>query len=243
MNTKKNILVTGVSRGLGLALSQQLLSQGYTVYGISRSKPQAVAKLSDQYPNHFFWCAADLSNPNLFDKGKFQQFISSKTPIHGFVNNAAMAYEDLITNLQLHELERLFALNVLSPMMLSRQVIRNMLLHGVEGSIVHVSSISAHTGFKGLSMYAASKGALEAFSKNTAREWGSRKIRSNCVVAGFMETEMSAGLTDDQKQKIYQRNCLKAATNISAVVSTILFLLFDAHSTTGQNIFADAGTF
>jgi 3-oxoacyl-[acyl-carrier protein] reductase len=92
-------------------------------------------------------------------------------------------------------------------------------------------------------MYASTKGALEAFSKNTAREWGSKKIRSNCLVAGFMETSMSSTLTLEQKNRIYQRTSLKEATSMQSVANTIEFLLSDkADSITGQNIFVDNGT-
>lgn len=82
----------------------------------------------------------------------------------------------------------MYNVNVFSPMLLTKYAIRNMLLHHTQGSIIHISSISVHTGYKGLSMYASSKGALEAFSKDTAREWGQLGIRSNVVVPGFMET-------------------------------------------------------
>lgn len=117
------------------------------------------------------------------------------------------------------------------------------MLHNTKGSIVHLSSISVHTGYKGLSMYASTKGALEAFSKNTAREWGEPGIRSNCLVAGFMETEMSSSLSDDQKNRIYQRTSLKKPVEKTSVAATIAFLLSDeANSITGQNIHVDNGT-
>ena len=112
-----------------------------------------------------------------------------------------------------------------------------MLLHNIKGSIVHISSISVHTGYKGLSMYASTKGALEAFSKNTAREWGGKGIRSNCLVAGFMETEMSSTLSDNQKNRIYQRTSMKQPVDVDSVTKTITFLLSDESiSITGQNI-------
>ena len=118
-----------------------------------------------------------------------------------------------------------------------------MLLHKISGSIVHVSSISVHTGYKGLAMYASTKGALEAFSKNTAREWGEYGIRSNCVVAGFMETSMNAGLTQDQKNRIYNRTSLKKPTTLHSVAKTIMFLMSDdAESITGQTMNVDSGT-
>lgn len=137
----------------------------------------------------------------------------------------------------------MYRVNVFTPMMITKYTLRNMLLHHTKGSIVHISSISAHTGYKGLAMYASSKGALEAFSKDTAREWGGLGIRSNVVVPGFMETAMSSTLTQEQKDRIYKRTSLKAATNTLSVAETVAFLLSDkACSITGQNIHVDNGT-
>jgi 3-oxoacyl-[acyl-carrier protein] reductase len=154
-----------------------------------------------------------------------------------------MAYDDIVTNLNLDSLENMYMVNVFTPMMLTKFVIRQMLLHHTKGSIVHISSISVHTGYKGLSMYASTKGALEAFSKNTAREWGEVGVRSNCLVAGFMETEMSSSLSDNQKNRIYQRTSLKKPVDVNSVAETIKFLLSDdSKSITGQNINVDNGT-
>ena len=84
---------------------------------------------------------------------------------------------------------------------------------------------------------------MEAFSKDTAREWGVLGIRSNCVVPGFMATAMSASLTEEQRSKIYARTSLKTATSINSVAETVSFLLSDkACSITGQNIHVDNGT-
>jgi 3-oxoacyl-[acyl-carrier protein] reductase len=92
-------------------------------------------------------------------------------------------------------------------------------------------------------MYASSKGALEAFSKDTAREWGPLGIRSNVVVPGFMDTAMSSSLTDEQRTKIYARTSLKSATSIRSVAETVAFLLSDkALSITAQSINVDNGT-
>ena len=92
-------------------------------------------------------------------------------------------------------------------------------------------------------MYAATKGALEAFSKGIAREWGRRNIRSNCIAPGFMETKMSSSLTGDQKDRIYNRTCLGKATDLSSVVNTVIFLFSEeARSITGTTIHIDSGT-
>jgi 3-oxoacyl-[acyl-carrier protein] reductase len=121
--------------------------------------------------------------------------------------------------------------------MITKLILRNFILNKIKGSIIHISSISVHTGYKGLSMYASTKGALEAFSKNTSREWGEMGIRSNCVVAGFMETDMSDTLTNEQKQRIYNRTSLKKETNKESVVETIKFLISNSSkSITGSAI-------
>ncbi len=240
---KQNILLTGVSSGVGLALCTRLLEAGHQVFSVSRTYTAALEELHKSHATLLHWEACDLAQTASVNRQQFSRLIPKGTPIHVFINNAAMAYDDLITNLHLDPLERLFAVNVLSPMMLSKLCIRNMLLHHTAGSLIHLSSISAHTGYKGLAMYAATKGALEAFSKNAAREWGSKGIRSNCIVAGFMETDMTATLSQAQKDRIYKRTSLKSATSIESVVSTILFLMSrGANSITGQNLFVDSGT-
>ena len=148
-----------------------------------------------------------------------------------------------MTNLNQDRLTQMFKVNVFMPMMITKYAIRNMIFNRIKGSIVHLSSISVHTGYKGLAMYAGSKGALEGFSKNTAREWGEQGIRSNCLVAGFMETNMSSTLSTDQKNRIYNRTSMKKPTTLQSVAETILFLLGDgAVSITGQNIHVDSGT-
>ena len=239
----KNYLVTGAAKGLGLAITHELLSDpNNAVYGLNRGNSPEYEALMKTHAGRCFFQSYDLQNIDDMRKTIFVDFLQ-KNSIHGFVNNAALAYDDIITNLRLDPLEAMFRVNVFAPMMLTKLAIRNMLLHKVKGSIVHISSISVHTGYKGLSMYAASKGALEAFSKNTAREWGSTGVRSNALVAGFMETEMSATLDADQKSRIYARTSLKKPTEKQSVAATVSFLLSEnARSITGQVIHVDSGT-
>lgn len=237
----KTILITGVSRGLGLSLLESLLSdKDYTVYGVSRTLTKDLEELSNN--SNFHHILGDLQNPKSVENIS-KYILEKKIKFDAFVNNAAFAYDDLITNANFDKLDGMFKLNLLSPIMLTKTILRNFVLNNTRGSIVHISSISAHTGYKGLAMYAATKGALEAFSKNTAREWGELKIRSNCVVVGFMDTDMSSSLTSEQKSRIYNRTCLKQEIDKNSVVGTIKFLISeDAKSITGQNIFVDSGT-
>ena len=237
------ILVTGASRGLGLAITKRLLAQQNTVFAVSRTISDSLKELRHQYKDFLHTKEIDLAAPDSAAETVISEFVGYDTALTGFVNNAATAYDDLVTNVKREPLEQMFQINVFTPILLTRAIIRNFLTHKTQGSIVHISSISVHTGYKGLAMYAASKGALEAFSKNTAREWGERKIRSNAVVCGFMETGMSASLTDEQKGSIYRRTALKQATSPDSVASTVDYLLSaESHSITGQSIHVDSGT-
>lgn len=223
----KNILLTGDSKGLGENIKRKLLDSGYNVIGLSRSSTDI------KY---------DLSNVDGV-KDLYLSIIKDRGPIHGYINNAAFAYDDIITNLNLDKLMEMYKVNVFSPMMLTKYVIRDMMLNKTHGSIVHISSISVHTGYKGLAMYASTKGSLEAFSKNTSREWGRMGIRSNIVCPGFMDTNMSSSLNDEQRNKIFIRNSKQKELTTEEVSSTVTFLISDESSgITGQIIHVDNGT-
>ena len=223
----KNILLTGDSKGLGENIKRKLLDSGYNVIGLSRSSSDIKYDLS------------------IVDgvKELYLNIIKERGPIHGYINNAAFAYDDIITNLNSDKLMEMYKVNVFSPMMLTKYVIRDMMLNKTQGSLVHISSISVHTGYKGLSMYASTKGSLEAFSKNTSREWGRMGIRSNIVCPGFMDTNMSSSLNDEQRKKIFKRNSRQKELTTEEVSSTVKFLISDESSgITGQIIHVDNGT-
>lgn len=236
------IIVTGDSGGLGSSIANKILEDGrYGVIGISRKENDIVRRLSEEFSNyrHLNYDLNDVEGI----KELYKTHIKPIGALYGLVNNSAMAYDDIVTNANAGRLSSMFNINVLSAIMLTKYAIRDMLLHNVKGSVVHISSVSAHTGYKGLSMYAATKGAMEAFSKNVAREWGIKGIRSNVVAPGFMETNISAKLTDEQRTKIYQRTSLKKATDIDSVAKTVYFLLSnESQSLTASVINVDNGT-
>lgn len=236
------ILLTGVSKGLGIEIAKVLLKSGHTIYGVSRSQPKELLNLRESYETRLKLLKYDLEDHHNVRSEIFKGFIG-KNKIDAFINNAAMAYDDIVTNANIEPLEKMYRVNVFTPFIITKYAIRNMLLHRSGGCIIHISSISVHTGYKGLSMYASTKGALEAFSKNTAREWGELGVRSNCIVAGFMDTEMSSSLSDDQKNRIYKRTAQKKAVEPYSIAQTINHLISPGGiSITGQNIFVDSGT-
>lgn len=228
------VLVTGAGGGLGLAVVRRLLGDGYAVSAVVRREAVALAELQAEFGERLEVLNFDLSDWRALES--WQPVVDPARCWAGLVNNAAVAYDDLVSNARVDDLSTMFDVNVLAPILLSKLMIRNMILHQTRGSLVHVSSISTRDGYKGLAMYAATKGAMEAFSKGVAREWGSRGIRSNCVVPGFMETRMSAGLSLEQREKIYRRRPLGKAVEMESVAATVAFLLGpDARSITGQD--------
>ena len=238
------ILVTGDSGGLGRAIVEEILESdaNVVVIGASRSITKNVENLQEWFGERFAHQFLDLSLPDSL-KTFFRNIIKEFPPITGLVNNSGFAYDDIITNAKYDDLLMMYQINVLSPILLTREFLRGTLRHGLPSSIVNISSVSAHTGYKGLSMYASTKGAMEAFTIGCAREWGERNIRCNCVVPGFMDTNMSAKLTDEQKDRIYKRTSMKRATQEKSVAAMVAFLLSDkAGSITGDRISVDCGT-
>lgn len=238
----KQILLTGDSKGVGIVTLLKLLESGYRVVGISRSYNESQQKIKTDYDDMYHHITFDLSKVgDIAELYKTQLKYFGK--FDGFVNNAAVAYDDIITNMNADKLTFMYNVNVLSPMILVKYMIRNSLLTKHPLDIVHISSISAHTGYKGLSMYASTKSAIEGFSKNTAREWGANGIRSNVVCPGFMDTDMSSSLSNEQKSRIFNRNSRKREITTSDVANTIEFLLSESSGgITGQIIHVDNGT-
>lgn len=238
-----SIIVTGDSRGLGAHIVETLLKQEeYEIVGISRSQSDLTNQFAETYPDRYEHINFDLSRPQKIEE-LYTEELKPRGPIYGLVNNAAMPYDDLVTNAAIEDLQQMFNVNVLSPIMLSKFVLRDMMLNRTEGSLVHVSSVSTSTGYKGLSMYGATKGALESFSLGVAREWGGRGIRSNCIAPGFMNTDMTSTLNEEQKERIYARTGLGRPTDEENVAETVAFLLSEsAGSITGEVIRIDSGT-
>lgn len=235
------VVVTGDSGDLGFSICKLLLENNdFYVVGISRRRNDKVQELEKK--ENFLHIAFDLTKPDNI-KDLFIHSIRKTGKLYGLVNNAAYAYDDIVTNAHIDSLDRMYKINVYSPVILTKYAIREMLLNNIKGSLVYITSICAHTGYKGLSMYASTKGALESFSKTVAREWGGRGIRSNCVAPGFMETEMSLSLSSEQRDRIFKRTSLKKPTDVESVAKTVSFLISDdSRSITGQVLHVDNGT-
>lgn len=240
----KKIILTGDSGGLGHSIAKNLLQspqEDYFVIGVSRKVNENVEDLL-KFQERYVHINFDLYYPEKIKDLYFKE-LKQYGELNGLINNSAYAYDDIVSNAKVEDLDRMFKINVISAMIMTKYFIRNVLLHDNLGSIVNISSVSAHTGYKGLSMYAATKGAIEAFSKGVAREWGRKKIRSNCIAPGFMETQMSAGIDKTTKDRIYNRTSLGVPTEMESVACMVEFLLSDKSSSiTGVVVPVDSGT-
>lgn len=234
----KRVLVTGGSRGLGLAVCQDLLAAGWNVTTCSRHPTPAVEELRSTYPAQYSFYAADLSQP-----GAVEALANSARLIEGLdalVANAAIGTEGLLTLTSENAIRECLDVNLASTILLTRAVVKGMLARG--GSLVFVSSVAARTGFSGLGVYAATKGALVSFSKVMAREYGERGIRSNCVLPGFLETDMSATLPAEQRERLKRRSPLGRLGTVGDVVGAVRYLLSDEASfVTGTELVVDGG--
>ncbi|PTB90651.1 3-oxoacyl-ACP reductase, partial [Marivirga lumbricoides] len=191
----KLVIVTGASRGLGLAICRQLLQQGYTVLALARTLSTDLNALTEQYGSDLTFVSVDLS-----DLDNIQPLCSELIKLHGrpyaLINNAAVGYDGVLATMHNSEITALLNLNVQAPILLTKYLLRPMLLNQ-SGRIINISSIIARTGFNGLSVYAASKAALEGFTKSLSREVGKAGITVNCVAPGYMQTEMTNSLQGD----------------------------------------------
>jgi 3-oxoacyl-[acyl-carrier protein] reductase len=241
----RNVVVTGGSRGLGLGIAQRLISEGYRVIAVARSQNEemqrACAKAEASHPGSFVFLPFDLSEID-----KIPSFIAGirkeHGPIYGLVNNAGISFEGTLAMMPTAQIEQLVRVNVLSPIVLTKHVVRGMMSEG-EGRIVNVSSIMAFTGYSGLSVYGATKSSLIGFSKSLAREVGRVGINVNSVAPGFIDTDLTSKLDEKDRDKIARRSAFRRLAEVEDVANAVEFLLSDkAKNITGTVITVDAGS-
>jgi 3-oxoacyl-[acyl-carrier protein] reductase len=157
------------------------------------------------------------------------------------VNNAGTSTDGVLALTSIQSIEQVVRLNTISPMVLTKQVVRGMMADG-GGRIVNMSSIVASTGYSGLSVYAATKASLVGFTRSLAREVGRMGVTVNAVAPGFVDTEMTQAMTDEQRQKIARRSALNRLVDVEDVANAVEYLLSDrAKNITGTVLTVDAG--
>jgi 3-oxoacyl-[acyl-carrier protein] reductase len=240
----RNVIVTGGSRGLGLAISTRLASTGYNVVAVARRDTNEFAAHRQQASaaavGALHFRAFDLS-----DITGIPAFVATLSAEfgkwYGLVNNAGLGTSGVLATMHDNQIERLLRLNIASPIALTKYVVRAMMVGG-GGRIVNMSSIVAGTGFSGLSVYSASKAALGGFSRSLARELGPLGITVNCVAPGFVDTDMTQELSVAHRSKIARRSALGRLPDPADVAGAVEYLLSDsARNVTGTTLTVDAG--
>jgi 3-oxoacyl-[acyl-carrier protein] reductase len=233
------VLVSGGSRGLGKCLVEGLFQAGYRVSTFSRQPtPFTEAQAGNR---DFFFATADLADTEAL--AAFVRFAAERfgTP-YGLVNCAGIAVDGTLATMPPQQIDSVLTINLAGTLHLTRLVLRRMLLADGGGAIVNISSIVGLRGYRGLAAYSAAKAGMDALTRSLARELGDRRIRVNSVAPGYLETEMTHGLSDDQRRQIVNRTPLGRLGLPQDVVGPALFLLSDAAAfVTGQILVVDGG--
>jgi len=241
----RKVIVTGGSRGLGLGIVRRLVCEGYCAIAVARKMNEHLASTIEQsersHPGALHFLPFDLGDvqeiPN-FVKNLRKEF----GPIYGLVNNAALGSDGALAIMHNSQIERLIRVNTLSPIVLTKYVVRHMMADG-GGRVVNVASIVGFTGYSGLSVYSATKASLIGFTRSLAREVGRVGVNVNAVAPGFLETEMTQGMDDERRGQVARRSALRRFPEVDDVADAVEFLLGSkAKSITGTVLTVDAGS-
>lgn len=240
-----NVLVTGGSRGIGLAIAEMLARSGFQVVAIARTENEAMVAaqqaIAQEGGGALHFRPFDLNG--LDGIGGFVKSLTKEFgECYGLVNNAAMGLNGFLTNTPDSHIERVVRLNVSSPITLTKYAIRSM-MRGNGGRVVNITSIVSSTGYSGLSVYSATKASLIGFTRSLAREVGPLGITVNAVAPGFIETEMTQDMELLQKQQVLRRSALKRMPEIGDIAAAVDFMFSDkARNITGTVMTVDAGS-
>jgi 3-oxoacyl-[acyl-carrier protein] reductase len=240
----RNVLVTGGSRGIGLGIVRKLTDVGFRAIAVARKESSeltaAMEEIEAKNAGSLRFVPFDLADiEGIADLVKTVR--KEFGPIYGLVNNAGTSVEGSLAMMPIPQMERLVRLNTLSPMVVTKHVVRSMMAGG-GGRIVNIASIVANTGYSGLSVYSATKASLIGFTRSLAREVGKMNVTVNAVSPGFVDTDMTKGLTEEQREQIVRRSPLKRLAEVADVANAVEFLLSDgAKNITGTVLTVDAG--
>lgn len=233
------VVVTGASRGLGLAIAEALAAENFAVVAIARRSSVVLQEARERHAALSF-LPFDLAEIDQLPE-LARQIRDVHGPVYGLVNNAATATPGLLATMPTRQIERMIRLNTLSPMVLTKHLVRGMMSAGT-GRVVNVSSIVAATGYNALSVYAATKAAMIGFTRSLAREVGKVGVTVNAVAPGFVETELTGGMAGEDLARIASRSALRRLIEPQDVADAVAYLMSErARNITGTVVTVDAG--
>ena len=237
----RRVLVTGASRGLGLAIAERLAADGFAVTAVARNPSDALERaIATAKDGAIRFEPLDLADVDAI--AAFVRRLKDRDGgFYGLVNNAGIGTGGLLTNMSQAQIEALIRLNTLSPILLTKYVVRQMMV-AREGRVVNMASVVASTGFNGLSVYGATKASLVGFTRSLARELGRVGVTANAVAPGFIQTELTSGMSAAGLDKIAGRSALGRLATADDVAAAVAFLMSDAaRNVTGTVMTVDAG--
>jgi 3-oxoacyl-[acyl-carrier protein] reductase len=234
------VVVTGGSRGLGAGIVQSYLDSSDLVATCARSATDQTEKWTAEEPDRFLFAPADLSSST--DAKSFVAAVVDRWGhIDVLVNNAGVARDGILAMVPDDDVDTVIDLNLKGTIYVTRLVSRRMLARG-SGHIVNISSIVGRSGYRGLAVYSATKAALDGFTRALARELGSRGIFVNGVAPGYLRTEMSHGLDEDQLGQIERRTPAGRLGDPADIARAVQFLTDPANTyLTGHILVVDGG--
>jgi 3-oxoacyl-[acyl-carrier protein] reductase len=231
------VLISGASRGLGLAMVTDLLEQRVRVAAFARSVTPELELLAQRFPEASHFASVDIT-----DGQACQAFVGEVEEklgvIDALVNNAAIGQDSLHVHTPAERIEQIITTNLTAPLLLTRFWLRRLLGKGRRGRLVNVTSICGQRGYPGLVAYSSTKGGLDAATRSLARELSGR-VLANSVAPGFFASEMSAVLGQTQLDAILRRTPSGRLTTPEEVAPVVRMLLLQHTNINGQSIVID----
>lgn len=237
----KTAIITGASRGIGRATAITLARAGAAVvinYSSNAAAAEEVKKTIEDFGGSAIAVKADISD-YAESEALMQSAIDHFKKIDILINNAGITRDNLLARMKPQEWQQVIDTNLTGTYNCCRAVLRPLLKQKSGGRIVNISSVAGIHGNSGQANYAAAKGGVIAFTRTLAKELGSRNITVNAVAPGFIETEMTAGLSDQVKEQVLSRIALGRFGQPEEVAEVVLFFASAAGYVTGQVIAVD----
>lgn len=239
MSDKKVALVTGASRGIGKAIAELLVAAGFQVAGTATSEVGA-SNISAYLGEAGQGFVLDVCHPDVIE-AVYQQVCDTMGKPAVLVNNAAVTADNLFLRMKPEQWSKVIQTNLDSVYYLSKLALRAM-LKARWGRIISITSIVGVTGNPGQANYAAAKAGVIGFSKSLAQEIAAKGITVNTVAPGFVQTDMTAALTDDQQAAILSQIPMKRMGQPSDIAEAVRYLASDAAGyMTGQTLHVNGG--
>ncbi|MEM7181480.1 MAG: SDR family oxidoreductase [Spirochaetota bacterium] len=239
-NQKPTALVTGGSRGLGSAIIEDFYKRGFNVATFSRSISKDIQAFQKEYGSSFLWKQIDGNDYKqaiVFVK----EIIDHFQTLDILVNNAGVGHEGPLTLMANANIDALLDINLKLSIYLAKACIKQM-LRQQSGCIVNISSVNAIRGHAGISVYSATKSALDGFTRSLAREVGPQGIRVNSLAPGYFLSEMTQEMGENARNRIIRRTPLGRLGSIEDLVHAVRFLTSEESAfITGQTLIVDGG--